>query len=257
MYDSNKLLPESQLQRLVSLLPTPRQKRLGRKRVRKEALVSGILQVLVNGVAWGKIAWCGCSYVSCYRYFQELQRRGKLKHIYQAIARKITDLRTCAIDTTFVPSFEFQFLTGWSGQKRHRGTKISLLGDADGLPADVAFGKGSDNDKVFVFGHMKNSVGMVKKVLNLDMSYMSLSLRRAMRQKGIRVNMKVRAQDFKRKRGPKFTFDERIYVKRWILERTNAWIKNFRRIRLRREYHCAMFKAFVYLALLIILIRHS
>lgn len=257
MYDSSKLVPRNHLKRLVSLLPTPRQKRRGRKRVRKEALVVGILQVLVNGVAWGKIAWCGCSYVSCYRYFQELQRRGKLKLIYQAIARRITDLRTCAIDTTFVPSFEFTQLTGWSGQKKHRGTKISLLGDRNGLPSDVAFGKGSDNDKIFVFGHMKNSVGKVKKVLNLDMSYMSLSLRRAMRQKGIRVNMKVRTQDFTRKRGPKFKFDEEIYVNRWVLERTNAWIKNFRRLRLRREYHSAMFKAFVYLALLIILIRHS
>jgi transposase len=257
MYDSNKLLPKNQLQWLLSLLPTPRQKSRGRKRVAKEALVTGILQVLVNGVAWGKIAWCGCSYVSCYRYFQELQRRGKLKLIYQTLACKITILTTCAIDTTFVPSFEFRFLTGWSGQKKHRGTKISLLGDTDGLPADVAFGKGNDNDKIFVLGHMKNSVGKVKKVLNLDMSYMSLSLRRAMRQKGIRVNMKVRTQDFTRKRGPKFRFDERKYIGRWVLERTNAWIKNFRRLRLRREYHSAMFKAFVYLALLIILMRHS
>jgi len=100
------------------------------------------------------------------------------------------------------------------------------------------------------------TVGKPKKILNLDMSYMSLSLRHFMRQKGIRVNMKVRRQDFQRKRGPKFKFDEQNYLKKWLLERTNSWIKAFRRLRLRREYHSAMFKAFVYLALIIILIRH-
>lgn len=78
-----------------------------------------------------------------------------------------------------------------------------------------------------------------------------------MRQLGIRVNMKVRQQVFTRKRGPKFKFDEEIYQTRFQIERTNGWIKAFRALRLRRSYHAAMFKAFVYLALIIILARHS
>jgi transposase len=256
VYDSNKLLAKSQFQQLVALLPRPKQRRMGRKRVAKEALVRGILQVLINGVAWGKIAECGCSYVSCYRYFQELQRRGKLKLIQHALAKKKVNLSICAIDTTLVRSFEFKTGVGFNGQYRAMGTKVSLICDLLGLPADVQFGKGNRNDKTFLLDHMKGTAGIQKKILNLDMSYMSLSFRRAMRQKGIKVNMKVRRQDFTRKRGPKFMFDEEIYKIRMVIERTNAWVKAFRRLRLRREYHVAMFKAFVYLALIIILIRY-
>lgn len=257
MYDITKLIKKSQVQQLLLLLPTPKQKRMGRKRVAKTALLNGILQVLVNGVAWEKIAECGCSYSSCWRYFQELQRRGKLKLIYLALAKEKTDLTTCAIDTTLIRSFEFTRLTGFSGKHKAIGTKVSLIADKDGLPADVQFGKGNKDDKKFVLHHIKNMAGKRKKTLNLDMGYMSTALRRAMRQIGIRVNMKWREQDFRRKRGPKFKFDKEKYAMRLLLERTNGWVKAFRSLRLRRSYHPAMFKAFVYLALIIILIRQS
>ena len=98
---------------------------------------------------------------------------------------------------------------------------------------------------------------MRKKMLNLDMHYMSALLRRDLRKKGIWVNMKVRNQDYRRKRGPKFKFDAIIYKFRFLVERLNGWIKNFKRIRMRQEYHFANFKAFVYMALIIILLRYK
>lgn len=256
MYDITKLVSKSVLRELLKVLPRIKRKRLGRPKVKKRALLNGILQVLVNGVAWEKIAECGCSYVSCWRYFKELQRRGKLKLIYHTLAWGKTNLSIGAIDTTLVRSFEFKNGTGYNGQHKAIGTKVSLFTDKDGLPADVGFDKGNINDKVFLLDHIKNTAGKRKKILNLDMSYMSLSFRRAMRQKGIRVNMQVRTQDFRRKRGPKFKFDVQKHQVRLLVERTNAWLKSFRRLRLRREYNYAMFKAFVFLALIIILIRY-
>ena len=130
-------------------------------------------------------------------------------------------------------------MTGWSGKHRSVGSKISLFCDQLGLPADVQFGKGSDNDKVFLPNHFKNVAGKRKKLLNLDMMYMNLEFRREMRRRGIRVNMKVREQDFRRKRGPKFKFDKQIYQSRLQLERTNGWVKAFRTLRLRRSAHPA------------------
>ena len=236
-------------------MPTHKSKIRGRPRVKKRALVNGILQVLVNGVAWRKMAECGCSYVSCFRYLKEVQRRGKLKLIYKMLAKQMTNLENCSIDTTLIPSFEFQALTGWSGKHKQVGTKISLVADEGGLPADCQFGKGSTNDKVFLPDHVRAIKNKKKKVMNLDMGYMNLDFRREMQRIGVRVNMKVRDQDFTRKRGPKFSFDEEKYKARLLLERTNGWIKNFRRLRLRREFHIAMFEAFVFLALIIILIR--
>ena len=61
MYDNTKLVSKKVFKELLTCLPTGKQKRFGRKRIAKEALLGGILQVLVNGVSWNKIAWCGCS----------------------------------------------------------------------------------------------------------------------------------------------------------------------------------------------------
>lgn len=255
MYDYTKLIPADVWDKLLTRLPTTRQKRFGRKRCAKEALLNGILQVLINGLAWRKMAYCGCSYASCFRYFRELQRRGKLKLIYQTLAREKTDIIEGAIDTTTISSFEFSSMTGWDGNNKKIGTKVSLFADRNGLPADVAFGKGNNEDKDILPKHLKNTVGMRKKVITLDMKYMSLILRRELRRKGIRANMKVRDQDYRRKRGPKFKLDAEKYEKRFLLERINGWLKSFRSITIRREYHFAMFEALVYLALIIILIR--
>lgn len=67
--------------------------------------------------------------------------------------------------------------------------------------------------------------------------------------------MQMRQGDYIRKKGPQFSFDEEKYQVKLLLERTFAWLENFWHLRLRREYCVAMFKAFVYLALIIILIR--
>jgi transposase len=255
MYDSNKLVSERVLRKLLEILPSPKQKQMGRKRCQKKALIGGILQVLINGCAWGKIAECGCSYVSSFRYFQELQRRGKLKLIHKEISKEKTDISEGSIDTTTVSSFEFRYQTGWDGHNKKVGTKVSVFADKNGLPADVDFAKGNVDDKDILPQHLKNTVGRRKRLVSLDMKYMSLSLRRVLRGRGIRINMKVRDQDYTRKRGPKFRFDEEIYKRRFLLERTNGWIKAFRSLVLRRSYHIASFKALVYLAVIIILLR--
>lgn len=257
MYDSSKLLPKSQLHQLCQLFPTPRQLRRGRRRVSKEALLTGILQVLRNGCAWEKIADCGASYVSCFRYLQELQRRGKLKLVFQTLAHQRKDVTVASIDTTFIVSFRFRHMVANSGKHRSEGTKVSLMCDRMGLPVDVVFDKGNVDDKAFVPKHIRNTHGKRKRVLNLDKGYISIVLRRAMRQKKIRINMETRAIDYTRKRGRRFWFDKQIYQTRFELEKLNGWVKANRSLRLRRSAHPSMFKAFVYLALILVLIRHS
>jgi len=48
----------------------------------------------------------------------------------------------------------------------------------------------------------------------------------------------------------------RRYRKRWRVERLFAWLRNFRRLVTRYEYHAANFLAFVQLACIMILLRH-
>ena len=256
MYDVSKLVSPSVFDFLMKELPTPKQLRRGRRRVPKKALLNGTLQVLVNGVAWKKLAACGCSYSSAYRYFKEIQRRGDLHLIWDNLSRAKTNVTECASDTTTVTSFKFKEMTGWDGKHKKIGTKVSLISDINGLPADIAFGKGSKHDLRFIPTHLKNTAGIRKKILNLDKGYTSKELRRNLRSSGIKVNMETRAGDYTAKRGPKFQFNKEKYKVRFQIERLNGWLKAFKRLRTRLEYKARMFKAFVYLAAIIVLARN-
>ena len=257
MYDNTKLIPLTQFTKLCTLLPTPRQKKRGRKRLSQGSLLNGILQVLVNDVAWERIADCGASPTSCWRYFRELQRRNKLHLIFNALSNQLTDITMCSSDTTTTTSFNFKQMTGWDGKHKKIGTKISLLTDMTGLPAAVTFAKGNTADVRLLPVHLKQTTGRRKKIINLDKGYTSIEMRRSLRQSGTYVNMETRTGDYRHKRGPHFKLKEQEYKTRFNIERTNGWIKSFRHIRTRRDYLPAMFKAFVYLALIIILIRQT
>jgi transposase len=257
MYEITKLLPKEVFDDLVKILPIPKQKRYGRKRCQFKAILNGILQVLVNDVAWGKIAPCGSSYVTCYRYFCELQRRGKLKLIFEMLAKEKTNVTESTIDSNSISSFRFRRMTGWCGKHKKVSTKVSLFTDKVGLPVDVAFGKGGADDRIFVLPHMQNGAKRRRITeLNLDKGYTSCDLRRELRRRGTHVNMQTRKGDYIRKRGPKFQFKKEEYKVRFLIEKTFAWMENFRHTKLRREYHPAMYKAFVYLALIVILLRN-
>jgi transposase len=48
----------------------------------------------------------------------------------------------------------------------------------------------------------------------------------------------------------------RRYRKRWKIERTFAWLGNFRRLLVRYDYHLQMYEAFFHIACLIITLRY-
>jgi len=255
MYDINKLISSQVLDELIKVFPTPKQQLRGRKRCDKKALILGIIYVLKRDVPWYDCINFGASASSCFRYFKEIQRRGIFKKFFNLKSLQKTDVKVCSIDSTSVTSFRFSYCTGFSGKHKKCATKVSVLADQYGLPADVLFEKGNVPDLNFVSTHMKNTAGRAKKILNTDKGYTSLEKRRELRRIGVRVNMEMRRGDYIRKIGPKFKLNEAIYHTRFTIERLFAWLKSFKRCRLRQEFTISSFKAFIYLSLIIILIK--
>jgi transposase len=78
------------------------------------------------------------------------------------------------------------------------------------------------------------------------------ALRRRLARRGIelvcpnRGNKRVKTQDGRRLRR---------YSRRWKIERTIAWLQNFRRLVVRYERHTKMLRAFVHVACLMITLR--
>lgn len=255
MYNINKLISPQVLEELLKLLPTPKQRPKGRRRCDKKALVLGIIYVLKRSVPWYDCPNFGASASSCFRYFREIQRRGELKKIFKLKTRDKTNINICSIDSSSITSYRFKSGTGFDGKHKKCATKVSALADQKGLPVDIVFGKGNLHDLKFVPDHIKNVSGRGKRILNMDKGYTSLELRRNLRQKGIKVNMEMRSRDYTRKIGPKFKLNQEIYDTRFMIERLFSWLKSFKRCRLRQEFTMSSFKAFIYLSMIIILIR--
>lgn len=87
-----------------------------------------------------------------------------------------------------------------------------------------------------------------------DKGYDSDPLRQRMRRRGIdwiapyRCNSVLRRYEDRRKL--------RRYRKRWKIERSIAWIQNFRRVYVRYDRILAVYLGFVYCACLLIALRH-
>ena len=87
-----------------------------------------------------------------------------------------------------------------------------------------------------------------------DRGYDSDGLRWRLLQRGILLIVPHR----KGRKQPSFN-DGRVlrrYRKRWKIERTFAWLGNFRRLLVRHDYHLQMYEAFFHVACLIITLRH-
>ena len=77
------------------------------------------------------------------------------------------------MDSSSITSFRFESCTGWDGKHKKIATKVSLIGDRNGLPVDALFGEGSKHDLRFIDEHVENLRGRRIDVLNLDKGYIA------------------------------------------------------------------------------------
>lgn len=94
-------------------------------------------------------------------------------------------------------------------------------------------------------------------LLTADRAYDSRAFRRYLRGRGIRacIPPRRRPTDWRRRRGRPVRFRPQQYIRRWIVERTFAWLGSFRRLLIRWERHLQIYRAFFVLALTILCLR--
>jgi transposase len=118
--------------------------------------------------------------------------------------------------------------------------------------------KGNRNDITTAEATMnKLRVGAKRwvKALNADKGYDSKAFRKHMAKRGIQTNIPERHFKHRRKRGRKPHMDKASFKFRSFVERTNAWLKYFRKLRYRWDRKKAMFQAHVDLTCLLICLR--
>ena len=250
-------MTSSQLEFLAGHLPCPKAD-TGRPCYSNNELLPGILKVLRSGCRWRDLDRRDFpSGVTHWRRLRFWQLRFGLKRIWDLILQKLykfnkLNLDIASIDGSLIPSFNFFDTTGYSGKHKKTGTKISTLVDFLGTPFNVVFASGNKHDLPLAIPTIVNNCLGKPKTILADKGYDSDKFRAFLIEAGIHPNISPR--DIKnRKTQP--SYNKALGKMRFKVERTNAWIKSFRRLHFRFDYTLISFQAFVYLAMIVICLR--
>ena len=146
--------------------------------------------------------------------------------------------------------------------KRGKGTKLMVVADGHGIPVGLKLASATPHEVTLIECALdtvrvpRPGRGRPRKRfprLIYDRAADSLALRRRLKkERGVdlicphRSNRKVKVQD-----GRKL----RRYRRRWKIERTNAWLQNYRRVLVRFDWKITSYFAFVVLACIMITIK--
>ena len=147
--------------------------------------------------------------------------------------------------------------------KRGKGTKWMVVVDGAGIPLGSQLGSASPAEATLAESTLaqiavpRGGPGRPQQRplrVVADRAYDSDPLRGRLLRRGILLISPHR----KGRKKPAFNDGRwlRRYRKRWKIERTFAWLGNFRRLLVRHDYHLQMYEAFFHLACLIITLRH-
>lgn len=257
------LLPDDLWAIIEPLLPEhPPSPQGGRPRLHDRNALTGIIFILKTGLPWEDLPQemgCGCG-MTCWRRLLEWFLDGTWEKIHTFLlgrlrCRKKLDFSRFLIDTSHVRAVGGGAQTGPSPVDRRKpGSKIELVTDAQGVPVVVGVCPANHNDNldtIELIDRVPPIAGVPGKPrrrperLQGDRGFDDEDDRRKLRQRGIIPVLAKRRTPHGSGLG-KF---------RWFIERTNSWLKQFRRIRVRYDRIPAMYYSFLKLASILICFR--
>ena len=136
--------------------------------------------------------------------------------------------------------------------KRGKGSKFLVVVDRAGVPLACAVGSASPSETRMIEPTL-DRMRRVPATLVMDRAYDSDAFRDRLAARGIDPVVPYRKRAVSRR------YDDPAkllaYRRRWRVERTFAWLTNFRRVLVRYERHSYIYRAFVHLACALITLR--
>ncbi|WP_164021906.1 IS5 family transposase [Pyxidicoccus trucidator] len=236
------LVPDALWERVAPLLPVPKKKKPGRPRANDRAALEAIVFVLKTGIPWEMLPakQFGLSGMTAWRRMEQWMRAGVFEQLQRVLLnelgqRGLVDFSRASIDSSSVRAFKRGALTGKNPTDRAKaGSKHHLLVDRKGLPLAESLTGANVHDTHELFplldavpdvkqprGHPRHRPGK----LHADKAYSSRKNRWGLRRRGITPRIARPGIESKHRLGPH----------RWVVERTNAWINQIRRLRVRDE----------------------
>jgi transposase len=147
--------------------------------------------------------------------------------------------------------------------RRGKGTKCMVVVDGHGVPVGAQLGSAQISEHRLAESTLQQVKvprsgrgrprSLLKRVI-ADRGYDSDPLRSRLKRRGTELIAPYRSNNRHRRFEDKRKL--RRYRKRWKIERTNAWLQNFRRIQVRYDRFVTVFQGFFHCACLLITLRH-
>ena len=139
--------------------------------------------------------------------------------------------------------------------KRGKGTKLMVLADGQGTPLGVHVDAASPAEVMLLPATVENvpqECGQPERLI-ADRGYDSNPARAWLAERGIEPIIPARSNNTVATHQDGRTL--RRYKRRWLIERSIAWLQNFRRLVVRYEYLAVNFIALVHLACAVITLK--
>lgn len=236
-------------ERLETLLPKYKVNCCGgRPRCQLRRVADAIFYRLRTGCQWKAIPPSLVSGSTAHQYFQEWVRLGVFDQLWQLALREYHDFVGFdwlwqSLDGAITKAPLGQELTGPNPTDRSKkGTKRSLITEANGIPVGLAIGGANVHDSKLLRATLENCFKRVpvtslqgKEHLCLDKAYDSAEIYEMITKEfGYTAHIRSRKEEqrqLKKSRGER--------PRRWVVERTHSWLNRFRGILIRWDKKAA------------------
>jgi transposase len=238
------------------LLP-PRAK-TGRPRADDRKTLEGILYMLRSGCRWQDLPRRYGAPTTVWRRLKTWQEDGTWLRLWRAILGRLDaqgrlDWCYAFLDGSFAPAKNGGDGVGLT--RKGKGTKWMLVVDGQGLPLGLHLASAQQAEVTLAeqaldtirVSRQRGRPKQRPECLVADRGYDSGGFRRLLRRRGITmcIPLKRRPQAWRAKRGRPVVARREEYAQRWKVERSFAWLGNYRRIRIRWERLLPVYQGFM------------
>jgi len=247
-------LTDEQWQHIKDLIPAA--KSGGRPRsLDMQAVINAIMYIVVGGVQWRMLPKDYPNWKSVYHYFRAWRDEGVWQAIHERLRAQVRQKAgkhkhptAASLDSQSVKASEWSGERGFDGGKLVNGKKRRLLVDTLGLVLAVLVTTACVQDRDGTRFLLQNLKGFCKKLrlMWVDGGYRGELLN------WVAERFRFRLEPILRPQGSKGFI---LLPRRWVVERTFAWLAQYRRLTKDYERLNASSEAIIYIAMIRLMLR--